>query len=328
MSKRFNNKGLLILLAGLIILLLLTLFIRIPKESASLKSELIVIDTSDVSKIIIYHGMNTAESIEFIRASDRWTVKQGSIESASQKGAVQSIFSEALEITPLYLAATNKSKWEEFELTDSLATRIKFLDKNGKNLADLLVGKFSYKQQNSPYAGNYANNIQGTSYVRLYGEKEVYAVNGFISFFFKRDFEDWRDKTFIYSNKNDLMSVEFKYPADSSFRLSKRELTWFAGEQLADSLQVEKYLNTLSNLNGQEIKDNYNPVLNPDLELRVEGNNLVNFTVKCYNDIAAGEYILNSSLNPEVYFISKAEGIFGKIFLPRSYFLDQTKKIK
>jgi hypothetical protein len=326
MSKRFDNKRLIYLLAGLITILILTIIIRIPKENATLKSKIIELDTTEVGKIVIYPRLNNEQAIEFNKSNDKWTVQQGTIISAPQKGAVQNIFAEVLNLKAQSLAAVSKAKWKEFELTDSLATRVRFLSKNGKDLADLMIGKFSYKQINNPYGGNRSDNIQGTSFVRLYSEKEIYSVDGFISFLFRGKFDDWRDKTFISSNKNDILSVGFTYPADSSFRLTKQESAWFAGKQMADSIIVAEYLNTLSNLSGQDIKDNFKPVINPSYQLMVEGNNLLNFSVKCYEDENANEYILNSSLNPEVYFTSKKDGIFAKLFKAQSFFHTKSKR--
>jgi len=56
----------------------------------------------------------------------------------------------------------------------------------------------------------------------------------------------------------------------------------------------------------------------------IEGNNLLNITVKCFKGEADGEYILNSSLNPEVYFTSRRDGIFEQVFKPLSYFIKGT----
>jgi len=321
MSKRFDNIKLLYLLAGLIAILGLTIVLRIPKEKATLKSKIIEFDTLDVSKIIIYPKLSNGNAIEFNRSNTKWTVQQGTIISAVRKGAVSNIFGEVLNLKPQSLAAKNKSKWKEFELTDSLATRIKVLSLKGKTLADLMIGKFNHKQVNNPYGGYGSNNIQGTSFVRLSSEKEVYGVEGFISFFFSGKFEDWRDNTFISSNKNDITNISFTYPADSSYKLSKKELVWYAGNRIIDSLKITDFLNTLSNLNGQDFKDNFKPVLSPAYQLIVEGNNLINFSVKCYKEDNVDEYILNSSLNPDVYFASKKNGIFDQLFKPQSYFL-------
>ncbi len=321
MSSRFDNKKLIYLIAGLGIILTLTILVRIPKERATLKSKITDFDTMEVSKIIIYPKISKESPIEFTRTIGKWTVQQGSVISAPQKGAVENIFNELLSIKPQSLAALNKSKWKEFELTDSLGTRIKVLNKNSKTLCDLMIGKFSYKQVNNPYGGNGGNSVEGTSYVRLSGEKEVYGVEGFISFFFIGKFNDWRDKSFVKLNKNDITNITFTYPADSSFKLVKKDNNWNIGLKSADSVNVSNYLLTLSSLEGQEIKDNFKPAGNPAYHVLIEGNNLLNIIVKCYQGDNTDEYILNSNLNPDVYFISKKEGVFGKLFKGPNYFI-------
>jgi hypothetical protein len=220
MSNRFNNKRLLYLLAGLIIILVLTVIIKIPKEKATLKSKIVEFDTSAVSKVILNAKISNGKTVEFSRNNGKWTVQQGSIISATQEGAVQNMFNDVLNMKPQSLAAISKSKWKEFELTDSLATRIRFLDKKGKNLADLMIGKFSFKQAGNPNGSYNRNNVQITSFVRIYNEKEVYAVDGLMPFSFNLKFEDWRDKTFIRSRNNDIKGIRFTFPADSSFILS------------------------------------------------------------------------------------------------------------
>ena len=320
MSKRFDNKRLLYLLAGLIVILFLTVVIKIPKEKATLKSSIVEFDTSDVSKIILNNRISNGNTVEFNRSNDKWTVKQGKIVSATQEGAVQNMFSEVLNIKPQSLAAINESKWKEFDLTDSLATRIKFLNSNGKILVDLMIGKLDFKKADKPNGGYSGNNIQMTSYVRLYSGKEVYAIDGLIPFSFNIKFEDWRDKTFIKANKNDITNIHFIFPADSSYNLGKKDSVWYAGSQRADSLSVANYLNSLGLINGKDIKDGFKPVLNPVYQMLVEGNNLINFSIKCYEGDSIDEYVLNSSLNPEVYFTSKKNGVFDRLFKPQSDF--------
>ena len=54
MSKRFDNKRILYILAGLIVILGLTLLVKAPRERATIKSKLVEIDTARVNKIIIH----------------------------------------------------------------------------------------------------------------------------------------------------------------------------------------------------------------------------------------------------------------------------------
>lgn len=326
MSKRFDNKKLIYLLAGLIAILLLTYVVRIPGEKATFKSKLVEFDSIAVNKIVIYPLPGKGDPIEFNRKNAKWSVQQGTIVSATQKGSVDNIFSEVLGLKPQSLASLNKSKWKEFHVSDSLATRVKFLDKKGKSLADLMIGKFSYKQADNTYGGYGRNNVQGTSYIRLSGDKEVYAVDGFISFFFNGNFDYWRDKTLLASNMNDVTNIRFTYPGDSSFTLIKKESLWYSGNQIADSLKVADFLNGIKNLDGQDINDNFKPVENPGFQVLFEGNNLLNVSVKCYKVQNSDEYFLNSSLNPDIFFTSKKNGIFDKLFKPQKHFFMQMKK--
>jgi hypothetical protein len=326
MSSRFNNKRLLYLLVGLIAILFLTVVVKIPKEKATLKSNIVQVDTSEVNRIILYPRVSNGNSIEFNRNKSKWTVQQGSILSATQEGAVQNIFRDVQTIKPQSLAARNKSKWKEFELTDSLATRIKFLNKKGKTLADLMIGKMSYKQPDNPYAGYSGNNIQVTTYVRLYNEQEVYAADGLISFSFNVKFDDWRDKTFVKCKKDDITNIGFIYPADSSYNLIKKDKIWQIASQNTDSTNVSEYLVSLGFLNGENFRDNFKPSLSPVIQWQIEGNNQLSFSVKCFKGDGTDEYILNSSLNPDVYFTTQKNGLFEKLFKPRSYFLKRTVK--
>ncbi len=321
MSNRFNNKKLLYLLGGLTVLLLLTMIIKIPKENATLKTRIFDLDTLQVTRVLLYARGNDGLAVEFNRTGSKWTVKQGDIVSAAREGAVENMLADALNLKPQSLATKDKEKWEEYELTDSLATRVQFLNSKGKTLADLMIGKFTYKQVEDPYGGYGGNNIRGTSFVRRYGEKDVYSVEGFLSFTFNGKFDDWRDKTFIKSDKNNVTSIRFIYPVDSSFVLLKEGTTWNAGGQKADSATVQNYLNTLGLLNGQNIKDKYQAVTSPVSQILVEGNNLTSFTIKCFRGEGDDEYILNSSLNPDVYFTSAKDGIYDKVFKSQRYFL-------
>jgi hypothetical protein len=321
MSKRFDNKKLLYVFGILVIILLLTFILKVPKEKATLKGSLVEFDTMDVSKIVLIPKSSAGEPFEFIKENNKWKISQGHIITNPAEGAVQNIFNEILSIKPQSLAAVDKSKWKEFDLTDSLATRIEFLNNKGNKMADILIGKFSYKQVTNPYGYSGGNNIEGTSFVRINGEKEVYAVDGFLAFSFSGKFSDWRDKTLIRCKKEDILKITFTFPHDSSYLLMKNDQGWLADGLQADSTSVANYLNTLGYLNGQDFKDDYKPASNPEYQMIVEGNNLLSFSIKCFSAEGTDEYIINSSLNPDVYFTTNKKGIFSQIIKPKTYFL-------
>jgi hypothetical protein len=115
---------------------------------------------------------------------------------------------------------------------------------------------------------------------------------------------------------DDITSIKYTYPADSSFVLSKKDSKWMVDSAPADSAETVSYVSSLSTMTGQEFNDTFKPVVNPDYQINIEGNNLLNISVKCYRQ-PDGSFIINSSQNPDIYFNSKPEGIFGKIFKPK-----------
>ena len=98
MSKRFDNKRLLMILAGLVVLLLLTVLIKMPRERSTLKGNLVEIDTSSAGKIIITPKSGSGDSFEFRKENDKWFIVQGDIVSVPMKGAVGNILSELMAV--------------------------------------------------------------------------------------------------------------------------------------------------------------------------------------------------------------------------------------
>lgn len=320
MNNRFNNKRLIYLVSGLIVILILTMLFKVPREKATFKSKIVELDSAEVSEIMLYPRINDGEPVQFTRNANKWMVQQGDILSDVREGSVQNIFMEVLGLKPKRLAAKDKTKWQEFELTDSLATRIKFINDKGKTLADLRVGKYDYKPQANQYGGYGQNSVQITSYVRVNNENEVYSVEGFLPFLLNKSFNDWRNKTLIRFNKDDVTAVRLEFPADSGYILNKKDKEWFAGLQKADSSSVADYLNALSRLDAQDFDDSFKPVEPPQFKVRIVGNNLLDLSVKCYKGEEADEFLINSSMNPDIYYMSKKNGIFDRIFKPQDFF--------
>lgn len=313
MSKKFDNRILLIVFIVLAGILVVSKFIRSKRADRTFKAELVLVDTSRVTKIRLYPRSENKEEILFIRSGNEWSVKKGDIISDAGKESVENLLSEIIRIKPQRLAANSKEKWKDFHVTDSLATRIK-IEEDGKETLDLMIGRFSYKQQNNPYAAYGRSNISGITYVRLAGEKEVYAIDGFLSMTINMGFNHWRNQIIIRTNKSDLTKLTFGYPADSSFVASKRDTIWIVDKELADSAKMEQYLNMLSYRNSTFFVDDYSPNVNPDYVLTVEGNNMSPIVIQTFRK-AENEFIINSSLNPRSFFKSEKSDLFSKIFI-------------
>jgi len=311
MAKRYNNQILLIILALLTLVLVWAKFIRSPRKERTFRQELVRIDTSQVSKIILHPQAEKGTAIVLIKQENQWILQGQDRSHAAQKSSVQNLLAELMRMKAQRLVANSKDQWAEYQLTDSLATRVEVYESD-QLVADVLIGRFTYKQAPQNQYG-YGQNIQGSSYVRLSDEKEVYAVEGFLTVTFNQGFDHWRDHTFLKTRKDDLSKITFEYPADSSFVLEKTGTQWYAGQQLADSSNVDAFLGQLQSRDLYDFVDHFQGI--PDYTVTIEGNNMMPITVKAFKQ-SDEEYYLHSSLNPDAFFYSAVSGIFKDVFIP------------
>jgi hypothetical protein len=75
MSNRFDNKRLIFILVGLLVILLVTIMVKIPKEKSTIKERLVDIDTSSVYRMIIIPKVTEGKPFEFVKENEKWTVR-------------------------------------------------------------------------------------------------------------------------------------------------------------------------------------------------------------------------------------------------------------
>lgn len=261
-------------------------------------------------------------AVDLSKDKNQWMVSQGGREFISDSSRVRSMLQQISSLKTKQLVARSKKKWEEYQVTDSSGTYVEVRGKDSP-LASLYVGKFSYKQppgQNQQMAGRRPRG-EMTTYVRVDGEQEVYAVDGFLSMAFPADINQLRDKTLLSFAKSQARKISVS--AVENYSLDKSSGTWLIDGNAADSASVASYLNTISQFNGQKFSDKKLKG-SPDKTLGIELENGSLFSLSAYKNQPGGEkekadYLVNSSLNPEAVFLIKQPKIDG-LFKPKSYF--------
>ncbi len=79
-------------------------------------------------------------------------------------------------------------------------------------------------------------------------------------------------------------------------------------------------------VNGESFRDKYTPSTSPAYQLLIEGNNLLKISVKCYETESKDDIVINSSINPDVYFTMKRADLLNKILKSQKSFLKRTGK--
>lgn len=290
MFRIVNNKILGIIFGVLVIIGLFLFVFDGGKNERTFREVLVDIDTSAVSEIFIYPKSLNHKEVKLYKNEEGWRVtlpSGGNAKVANQR--ISNLFEQLLEIKPKRLAARDESKWTELQV-DSTGSRVKVFQGSKLSL-DLVIGRFSFQQ---PRTMN--------TFVRLYNDKDVYEVDGFLDMTFNQGANIFRDGTVIKSDHTTWKQLQFTYPADSSFQLVKSRNSWILNGKTADSLKTANYLNRLANLSNNNFVDDIKIDLSssPTFTLNITTSDLKFIEIRGFQDSTA--FIIHSSENPEAWF--------------------------
>jgi len=140
---------------------------------------------------------------------------------------VESTFKELEGIKTSQVAARSADKWAEYKVDDQ-GTNVEVYEGANKVL-DIILGKFdidpqSLQQQGGQFGGQ--SQPKFTSYVRLQGENEVFAVKGFYESINSQTSDNYRDKAMFKANRADIAKINFNY-TDTAYQLMlSTDTTW------------------------------------------------------------------------------------------------------
>ncbi|MCD4735898.1 MAG: DUF4340 domain-containing protein [Bacteroidales bacterium] len=326
MSKILNTKALIIILvivAGLYFVS--TLF---EKKERTFKSELVTVDTADITKIMVIPKSGEQDALVMQRTGQTWTLEQGGKTYNPDRFAARNILMELIKLKPERVAAKDESRWDELQVSDSTSTRVKLFD-GKKEVADVYIGKFNYQQPpqgQQQMMGQQQNRGKMSTHVRLAGEDEVYVVDGFIKMNIQSDVSNYRDKTLSLVPNNDITKVTFNYPNDN-FTLMLRDSLWTIGGVLSDSAATVQYLASIGRITSTDFVDDAMPMSNtPAFFVKIEGNNILPIELKAYPADTVNQFLITSSINQGAKFSGAKAGLFDKIFKPKGNFLKTGEK--
>lgn len=301
-----NNKTLLFIFLGLLAIYGLSQVFT-GKRTSNFNTELILVDTNQVTQIIINTKPPNNEEIMLQREDNGWIVSNGSVNTKAVSNAVQALLSNIQLIKTKYIAANSEEKWADYELGEQQGTRVQVFA--GENqLEDFIAGRFAFDQQAQT----------GTSYLRLTNGKEVYAVDGFQTLTLGQGFNAYRNRTISNFAPNVTFDEVTLQQRDTAFTFSKVSGTWMYGDQVLDSMYVEMYLEQFMSLTGDTFADDFDEIQAPGF--RIGGLSLGgpamtdNFSVEIYQDTTRiNPFVFRSSQNPEAWFDSDSTGLFRKL---------------
>jgi hypothetical protein len=310
--KKYSNKVLIIALVVLIGIFALSKVFRSPKLESNVRKELVTIDTAKITEVRLQPAKALGQEIKLIKSGKKWKLLSDSKEAKVEAGTVESMLGVLMNLQAQRMVTRKKEKWDTFEVGEN-STRVSVYA-DGKKLTDFRVGKTGFSQsQGQGISGAY-------TYIRMTDEVEVYSTEGFIGSYFNRSFNDWRDKTFLRVNKEDVARIEFVYP-DSSFVLEKRDSLWFADSHVANTSKVDGYFNRIRFKNVNEFEEGFASAGDPLFKMNIVKADGALETAQAWIK-AEEDWVLTSSFQDGVYFTSKTTGAIKDVFIGKNQLID------
>lgn len=294
--KGLNNKVLIITLILLVTAFVLTKVLRSPSLESNIDIDLFKIDTAKITAIRLYPAVANRNEIQLVKEGEDWNVtynnKTANVETSRVKDLVRSIAQIKVE----RIVSRKKENWDDYNVNDTTATQVVAL-----NGTDELL-KFYIGKQNGPSA-----------YTRLDDKDEVYEISGLLPSSVDKKFSDWRDKSFLRTDRDAIKRISLNYPADSGFVAEKRDNIWMIANEKADSASMESYLNKLRSKDIGSFADAFEPSANPDVVLTIESGTGPAVTIQGWKQ-SFDQWILSSSRQPDTYFADEGPVVAKELF--------------
>jgi len=163
------------------------------------------------------------------------------------------------------------------------------------------------------------DNDWSHTYVKEKDQKEVYLLNGNIGYVFRRSLRDWRDKTILKLDQEQVKQITIQQIDQPELIFQKNDSLWQvesnSRKAQAKSTIMAQILSSLSNLLTADFADDTLQLSfdSPQLTLSAEMTNGEKQTlIGIPADTTANRYYLKNTQNPQIFIVYK--GSLGSFF--------------
>ena len=268
-------------LAGLIIVYVLSVTLHLTGRETNTRAFTFHIDTSGTTEINLYPYQAGRQEIKLARTPRGWQLTSGSLTVAPAPGSAEALLSALVSIPTQRIVSRNKDRWDNYRVGDTTGTRV-MVYKGKDPIADYFIG-----------------NGNTMSYIRANGHDEVYAADSYLESMVDKGVGDWRDKSLLRLNTTNLTGISFQ--GSPGYVLSKKDSTWWLAGGRVSTDSVNRYLSALQYYNGGKFADDFTAPGSPDRSILFNGATSPMATLQAWKR-PDGSWVLNSSQNPTAYF--------------------------
>ncbi len=161
------------------------------------------LERDQIVAIEITRPEDHGNAVRLERRGEEWFVTQP-LEARADQSAVTTVLDKLHELEAAGIAASNPSFHERLEVDPAHGVRVVVRGADGAQLADLWIGAYR----------------SGSTMVRPEGEERVAQVRGSIKFAFNKEIRDWRDRSMLNVEADDVTEVAWTGP-NGTFRFHR-----------------------------------------------------------------------------------------------------------
>ena len=275
-----------------------------PEPDPAFETQLIVLDTASISMLSVLPLEVPDDEILLKREDKTWIASQGSHSVKAPYAAVNKLLAGLTHIESHYVVGKGPEEWSAGGLDPGEGIRIRVFE-DDKTLEDFVIGNYQAEMEGS-----------GITYLRLWDDEAVYAVQGALDSIFWPGFEAFRSKDFLQIDPLKVREIRWE-PAemDTAVIFRRGDSLW------GQNSQVDTFLEEIKYLQGKSFVDAFDPTSD---EQMLEGRITFFGTdwdapleVSYYRDSTrAAPFIFYSTSNPDNFFESDSNGLFLELVQP------------
>lgn len=280
------------------------------------------INPHEIHTIKIYSAKENHEEVILYKKGEEWRVLKGIKDMPVHDNRVDVLLTELDHLKPTRLSGVDRENWPELGMNDSTTTRVVAESDEGV-VIDFVIGTFQYIEREKAPVGREppgAPDQRGLTFVRLTDGEEVYGTEGFFGPNFNQRFETWRDHKVVQIDPYALDSINFKYTENSVFTIHTENGEWFLHEQALNPVALGQFMNAVADTEHSYYADGFIKDRKPMFTVTFYLESGQTEEIYAF-EANSGQIIINSTQNPETYFLDYNEAVLDNLFPPPSFLL-------
>lgn len=280
------------------------------QASQPLEADLIAVDTLQISRLKIT-SPESEQYVELQRQEAGWIASNGQVHQNALPAPVSAVLQNLLRVTTYDIASTSESEWNKYGLGESQAVRVE-LFAGKEQVKDFWVGPGSVGE----------HPPDSLAYLRIEGEKEVYAVKGLQSAPFFEPFSTYRPKTIIQLLGGSRIDSFSYVLADTIHTISRSGNSWFLNRAaITEPTRIDRFIANLREVSSGNFADDFDDhragvVKLPSLHLHLSRSEAPVLIDMYLDTLREHSYLLRSTQNPGTWFETDSGRLYQQFFLP------------